>query len=624
MFGLFITLGGATQKIGEDFIRKCWPSPSHGEIQSPLPGLTIAHFTPPNLSGQPGFALSDDGQLLVCIDGYVIMDNPPSTDGHKGHVKNLANRLRQKGIPAGLEEIASGSYIITAVELDKKLVHIILDPVGSLPLYRSKIDGGWLISTNPVAIARTGLVDLTIDETACAEWTLVAYTIGERYLVKGIKTFIPGGYFRWDANNSKESIGQAFTAWKTPLFERTPSADEVAEAFRRSCRRIESIEPRPAHLQSAGYDSRLILATWPSAIHPPCYTYGDPEAHEVELARKIAATRGSAWKHVWSHGDHVAGELETMFAGGGIIKWPDRYLAGRRMAEDGYNGLLDGLLAGDLLGGRFYNIEAYFGRWKGLWRHACILIDQKMSDFSLDHIAEAMLDNILEVRNLNWLADYISKDYIEIVRRERENVMADFRADFEKARHDSDSLALGWRNFLMLNRIPHMIIQEGNQCRQSVNVYLPYSNDRDFFRILMSLPPARVRYHRLYRKIYRRHYPQYMSIPYAGSLLPINRPAVQHKLSMIMLSKGKSIPFLTGKVTGRQRDPNSWAIWLRESARMRDYVQSCLRRGGIFAEKNGTQYLEDIAAGRKHGGGKLFHMVSIARWKTIGQEVVRG
>jgi hypothetical protein len=170
-----------------------------------------------------------------------------------------------------------------------------------------------------------------------------------------------------------------------------------------------------------------------------------------------------------------------------------------------------------------------------------------------------------------------------------------------------------------------MIVQEGLQCRQSVNVYLPYSNDRDFCRILMCLPPKTVRYHRLYRKIYRRRHPQFARIPYVGSLLPVTRPAIQHKLSTIMVSQNKSIPLLTGKREGKPRDPNSWGIWLHESPKMREFIREGLLSGGITSEERCTRYLDDLAANRKRGTGKLFHIASIGKWmamsKKVGSEV---
>jgi hypothetical protein len=102
-------------------------------------------------------------------------------------------------------------------------------------------------------------------------------------------------------------------------------------------------------------------------------------------------------------------------------------------------------------------------------------------------------------------------------------------------------------------------------------------------------------------------------------LIPIRRPVLNHKLSTMLLSKNFSIPYLTGSPHGRVRDPNGWSIWLEESGKLREYVQSCLASAGMLDKSRADVYFRNIASGKTKGGGKLFHLASIAKWMTLSK-----
>jgi hypothetical protein len=94
---------------------------------------------------------------------------------------------------------------------------------------------------------------------------------------------------------------------------------------------------------------------------------------------------------------------------------------------------------------------------------------------------------------------------------------------------------------------------------------------------------------------------------------------LNHKLSTILLSKNISIPHLTGSPHGRVRDPNGWSTWLEESGKLREYVQSCLASAGMLDKSRADVYFRNIASGKTKGGGKLFHLASIAKWMTLSK-----
>jgi hypothetical protein len=156
--------------------------------------------------------------------------------------------------------------------------------------------------------------------TAMAEWAYVGYTIGDRFLLKGIKIVPPFTSFHWEFEKAEGHFGEnADSPWHILPEGRGPSPDSLTDAFIEACHRIAILEPRPAHFQSAGKDSRFILASWPKGYNPPCYTYGDIDSHEVDIARSVAKLRGSQWIHVWLDGDDVAPDLGELFAIAGLI-----------------------------------------------------------------------------------------------------------------------------------------------------------------------------------------------------------------------------------------------------------------------------------------------------------------
>jgi len=85
------------------------------------------------------------------------------------------------------------------------------------------------------------------------------------------------------------------------------------------------------------------------------------------------------------------------------------------------------------------------------------------------------------------------------------------------------------------------------------------------------------------------------------------------------MSKGVTIPFLTGNPKGRERDANSWNKWLRQSQLMRGMALGYLREGGILDEARGARTFDAIRLGTKRGGGKVFHLAGISKWIALSK-----
>jgi len=618
MYGLFVAVGSAVRIFNGKDIPSIWPVPSNSEVAAPREDVRVARFEPIDAGKTGAFVWSDDRQVLVLVDGYLYTSTAPRGASREEQARSFANGCRRDGYEAAMRSIAGGTFNLVVVDLSRSLCHVSTDPIGSLTLYHSQIEGGWLLSTNPVALARSGIIDLAPDLTAMAEWAYIGYTIGDRFLLKGIRVVPPCTSFHWESTKSDGYFsGNPDSPWKIFPGKKGPSPEEVTDAFIESCRRIAILDPRPAHFQSAGKDSRFLLASWPMDYDPPCYTYGDDRSLEVSIARSVAKLRGSRWIHTWLEGDEAGEDLGRLFDSTGMIVFPDRYLAARQIRRDGFSGVLDGYLGGVFNGGGYLDCDRYFSLLSRLGRYVSVYIDQKVSNIGPERITEAILDSILEIREDDTLRGYLNRDFVARLRAEWPDILHDLHLQVERFTPANDSLAALWNDLVLANRSAHAIVQQMVIVRSFVDVYCPFSGDLELLRMLRRIPPEEAAHDRFYHRMYRRRFPDYARIVEDKSLIPITRPTLLHKTSSFFMEKGIFIPFLTGNKNGREVDANSWGRWLRQSPAMRDTALAFLREGGILDEKAGARTFDAIGAGSKRGTGKIFHMAGVAKWLAM-------
>ena len=613
MFGLFIGLGPIARDFSAEFLAETWPSQGNSGLFKPCKDIAIGLFTPQNQPLDDFRANSGNNRIELFCAGFVITDSPQS--GPKSHLIEAANHINIRDFRAGIQAVTGGVYALAAIDTAAESCSVYTDPVGTVPVYYAKIGESLLISTNPVALCRSGYFSPAIDETAFAEWALFSYAIGNRYPIKAIRTLRPSSYIYW--NGRSNNILQYNRMADLGPFEASPAVEEIFEEFKGSCVRLKKFDPCPAQLQSAGYDSRLITAAWPKEGKLHCYTYGNPNTHEITIARQVSELRGAAWSHTWQHGDQVARSLESMFDDTGIIIWPDHVFAADQMAQDGFRGTLNGLGGDPLIGDTFLSYNQYLGKNLRVKRLLRQFYDLDYTDIGLDAVALAMYENMLQIEGPHELAANISPDIVEIIDRAKPDIIADIRQELEVVKPPVSSLALLWRYFLYANRIPNMISQQMRMLNKHVLVYCPISNDVRFHELAFRLNPREVAYYRLYHRLYKRCLSEYAAIPHGGTLIPISRPLWNHKLAAMLLGRNIRIPVLTNSASGKPRDPNSWALWLKESSKLRDTVASGLVNGGLADTDRAAKYFSDISSGRQLGSGKLFHMLSLAKWKSI-------
>jgi hypothetical protein len=617
-----VAVGSITHELTEERMRTSWPGDSDISSLSPLPDILIGRFTPQDFNHDPGFVWSEARKLVVCVDGYLITNRATDGSNLEQHIKVFAETCLEDGFQTALDSIINGAYTMVVVDLSRSKCYVTNDHVGSMPVYYSKVNNSWLISTNPIALTTTGLFKSEIDLVACAEWTHTGSTIGSRYMLKSIKQFFPYHSLQWDCSETTGLLkANSNSPWDILPLDTAPSIDDVTDAFIEGCRRLSTIDSKPAHFQSAGKDSRLILASWPETYNPQCYTYGDPESLEIDVAKSVTALRGSKWSHIWIDSDEVAENITRLFNACGMIIWPDRWFTARQMRKDGHVGTTDGYGGGVQIHPGEYSCDKYFSFLSRLGRRLTIYIDQKVSDYSLDQITEAMY-NFLHYGP--WIIPVINKflttDFITELERQKPEILKDIHSELKRLLPANDSMGILWRNYIASNRGPHQHAQQGVMCRSFVNVYYPHCADLDFHRLQLQTKPSISAYNRQYVKLYRRRFPEYGRLLYGNNLMPLTTGPFRARLGEFLVAKGLQIPHLTGKTRGRERDANSWGAWLRNSKKLRQMVINFLRKGNIINENGANKEMADYAAGRRSGTGHIFHLASIGRWLDMSRK----
>lgn len=562
--------------------------------------------------GQPlpdWHSTSHSGGVQVFLDGELIVNDLLSECRLGAHLTAFAQLIETRGIDYALQRLIGGSFV--AVVLDRTGRAVLLrDPLGSIPVYEAHAGADWLISTNPLVLARESDVDNTPDRIGLASWALVGYTIGTRHLVRGVRSVDLGVQRVREPDGTVRSGPLPFDPFaQMPLSDGGPSVTEITEAFARGCERMAATQVPTAHMQSGGMDSRLILAAWPQTQDIACYGYGDPDSGEVDIARQVAQLRSAAYHHAQPSGDQVAQMLPDVYEAAGLMVFPERWHLADRIAADGHHRVLDGFAGGPVLGGLFSTTRQ---SWRSHMdklraRHRDEIIDTP----DMESIARDIYSMICELPDPARMAGYLAPDFIADLQLARDDVINDIRDELERLRPADNSVALLVRNFTIANRTAHSIALQGVLSRRTLAVAFPFAADYGFLKLALSVPLSRAAYRRLHMQVFCAHFPRYAEIPYGGgSMLPLHRSAAAHQISKTLLGRGIRVGGLTGPLT---RSPNNWATWLRESEALRELTGDALRAGGIAA--SGLQgNLRRLADGVATASGKLLHMASIGRW----------
>ena len=223
------------------------------------------------IPGRTALYRSDEGFCVVWGEAF----SPSDAEGSVAAW--LFDRYGAVGIDAFSE--INGSYV-AVIEADGEAV-VVTDPIRSWECFVAESPRGRVFGTDAAAVARS-LPTPTVDRRGLREFVHFGVVLGDRTLVRGVER-LP-----FDA-----ALFERRTESLTRFVYDPRIVDHTGELARRLERAVDrrSGYPRPGGmLMSAGYDSRLLLATL--ADLDVCYTLGEPDDPEVATARRLCEQYG--------------------------------------------------------------------------------------------------------------------------------------------------------------------------------------------------------------------------------------------------------------------------------------------------------------------------------------------
>ena len=565
----------------------------------------------PAIAGAPHpIARTPAGDLRLAVSGYLLLDSSESADRHG---QRFLEQVRTRGIEAALGDVVAGSFVLGVFDPASGRFTVANDRMGSIALYYRQIsDDGAIVTTIPALLQLGDLAPAGLDWTACAELLHIGYTLADRSLLSGVRRLPPASLLGWNPTEGRLTVSSTdLDPLKTAPNPRPVDLHEIGERLDAACRRLTRLGGRTVHFLSGGMDSRLLLAAWPGKA-PPCYSYGPAEFADVVIARAVASERGSSFAHVPVPGAAVAGSVADMARFGGVPIFPNRYLASRRVREDGFDSVVDGCLGDALLGGSYYKHQGYLSR---AGRHLERLVwfkDHSVRRVGLDALVETALRVMLDASTSDWAARTLGLEVSRQLAAATDDMRHDVWTDMLRLAGGEDSAAIVLRNYTILNRNWHGIAQQAVMSRRFLRVYYPIPCDVALLQALLSIPPRETAFRRLQTRLLRTRYPKYAALPYAGSLLPVQRSFRLHYWAPALRQRlGSRVPIIRPVLPNASPRYDEWEAWLGESPELRAQASRFLIEAGLADAPRVEKHLAAIADGRERGTGDLVNMAAV-------------
>jgi hypothetical protein len=234
--------------------------------------------------GVRDFALDHPGRssTYAAADGCCVVWGeafaPPTSDA-SSTAEWLFERYAAEGRDAfdGL----NGSYV-AVVDRGGEAV-VATDPIHSTEGFYADTGRGRCFGTDAATLAHV-VGSPTVDRRGLCEFLHFGLTFGATTTVSEVRRLPFDGYLTAD------DVGDLSRFVYRP--RRFDYAEELAARLERAVRRRAHYPGRSGMLLSAGFDSRLVLATLPNV--DVCYTVGTSTTPEVRTARKLAAQYGAS------------------------------------------------------------------------------------------------------------------------------------------------------------------------------------------------------------------------------------------------------------------------------------------------------------------------------------------
>ncbi|MBI3154322.1 MAG: hypothetical protein HYZ20_02840 [Burkholderiales bacterium] len=203
----------------------------------------------------------------------------------------------------------SGSFCLVIHDPRTRELLLVSDRLGSRPLfYGTTADAALVFATQVSAVLESAQIARSLDRGAILEFCANQRVFGTKTYHQGVGILPPATVLRYhDGRVTLEPYWQLQYRPQPGSIE--DYADELASTMRRAVRRITDKGRRTALLLSGGLDARMILAA--SEAELSCYTFGDYENFETEVARRVTGLKGNAFHFLQRDPDQYAAMVDT-------------------------------------------------------------------------------------------------------------------------------------------------------------------------------------------------------------------------------------------------------------------------------------------------------------------------
>lgn len=616
MHGLVVALGSAACLLTRDTVVHHLGAPAAEafHLLADEAGARMAVLSPPGRGTEPTVAWSPRRALGLGLSGYLLIDSALPANRHP---QQFLGAVERRGLEAALRDVVAGSFNLAVVDRVRDQVLIANDIVGSVALYYAPVPGGVIATTIPGLLRLGDLLPAELDWTGVAELIQLGHTIGDRYPIAGVRRLHAASILCWDGRAARLDIRVTDRdPTRLAVDPGRPDLDDLADLVEAACRRLTRLDGPIANLQSGGFDSRLVLAAWPRAETLPCYSYGPPDLADVVVAARLADVRGSSFCRVPLPAHEVAEAFDDMAAFGGAPVYPNRYLAARRLHQDRFVAAVDGLMGDALMGGTSFKYQHRFSRSGRYLKPLHRFVDGSVRRIGLDALTAIVLDSYTDASAEAWAGRHLRADVAARLAGARTEIQQDIWRELNHLAPDQDSAALLLRRFRMRSRSANGIRQQGIFTRRFVHVYYPFATDVPLLDAFFRVKPQVTAFHRNQIRLFRRRYPAYAEVPYAKSLLPLDRSGLLHEWGPGLYRRGLHLPPLEPRLAGVRPDHDEWHEWLQLSPSLRERVGALLPAIGLAEPAHLQSKLKDIEHGRERGAGELVHLAALAHLLT--------
>lgn len=520
-----------------------------------------------------------DGERVHLLRGYAWGRGglPADEPAAEALVLDMGRALARDGhlFPDGREW--SGLFTLCTITPDAVLVAS--DPSGLLPVYLWAEPGRALVCSHERVLARA--VGASADLRGVVQTAAYGYTVGDRTLHQGVSQLHAGSSAVIDRRTGTISVFDHPGLYGPVAGARTVDdlADELWGEYLEGIERM-SVRPRRAGmLMSGGFDTRLVALGLARAGDPlVALTIGDPDNHEVGVARRVAELSGATWAHRTAQPDldgleAVAADLLEQAES---LCFPTCWFGGRELAARGAETLSTGYGGETLIGGQGFGL--YLGAPTRHQRLADVVrrsTNRAAAGVPRAELSPAAVGRTIDLiahhhqEGLERLANRVPPDLLGVVQAELGLIGAEVEAEVQRyLRAGPTAVEQLAERFLLEHHVRKHFGRQELTLDAVLPVLLPTLSTGLLLACSTADPDLKVD-HRAYLRMVRRHFGAFARIPTSNVPVRLDLPGpvlwTARSARAMWDDRQTALQQRTHGERGRRFGWSNYEVWARQS-----------------------------------------------------------